>query len=137
MITRNEIFRIHSTVNACEYEADLAKYGVPEKWADIMTAAGKTGDCEDTMIGKAHQFLAAGWPVDHLRFATYWTQPDKTSYHAVLLVDLPTDDGICTYMLSNGLPVPLVAADIPAGWVPHMYQIAGTPRWEFAQEALT
>ena len=132
MITRAEIFRIHIEVNECEYETDLAKYGVPEKWADIMTAAGRKGDCEDTMIGKAHAFLKAGWPVELLRFATYWTGPNKTGYHAVLLVDLPTPDGVCTYMLSNGLDFPLVAADIPAGWEPHMYQIAGTDKWEYA-----
>lgn len=132
MITRDDIFRIHSEVNECEYETDPSKYGVPDKWADIMTAAGKMGDCEDTMIGKAHAFLKAGWPVGLLRFATYYTEPDKQGYHAVLLVDLPTPDGFCTYMLSNGLPFPLVAADIPAGWVPHMYQIAGTDKWEYA-----
>ena len=132
MISRNEIFRIHSTVNECTYEGDQEKYNVPEKWVNILTAAGKTGDCEDTMIGKAIEFLRAGWPVQFLRFATYWTLPNQQGYHAVLLVDLPTDDGICTYMLSNGLPVPLVAADIPAGWVPHKYQLAGTDKWEFA-----
>ena len=133
MIRRDEIFRIHSKVNECEYKSDDEVYGVPEKWADILTAPNRKGDCEDTMIGKAHELLrAAGWPVELLRFATYYTAPNRTGYHAVLLVDLPTDDGICTYMLSNGLPVPLVAADLPAGWVPHMYQIAGTDKWEYA-----
>jgi predicted transglutaminase-like cysteine proteinase len=133
MISRAKLFRIHSEVNECEYRSDEEVYGVPEKWADILTAPGRKGDCEDTMIGKAHRLLRdAGWPVEMLRFATYWTQPDQQGYHAVLLVDVVTDDGICTYMLSNGLPFPLVAADIPAGWVPHMYQIAGTSRWEYA-----
>lgn len=133
MITREIIFRIHSEVNECEYATDEEVYGVPEHWADILTAPNRKGDCEDTMIGKAHELLrAAGCPVELLRFATYYTGPNQTGYHAVLLVDLPSSEGICTYMLSNGLPFPLTADELPRGWVPHKYQIAGTDKWEYA-----
>jgi hypothetical protein len=34
--------------------------------------------------------------------------------------------------MSNGLPFPLIKADIPAGWEPREYQIAGTDKWEYA-----
>lgn len=133
MITKADIFRIHDEVNKAEYATDEEVYGVPDHWADILTSPDRKGDCEDTMIGKAHMALvAAHCPVELLRFATYWTGPNRTGYHAVLLVDLPMPEGICTYMLSNGLPFPLVAADIPVGWQPHMYQIAGTDKWEYA-----
>jgi len=128
-VRRDVLFRIHAQVNLAEYETDQSKYGVPEKWADIMTAAGQTGDCEDTMIGKAHALLKAGWPVELLRFAFYHTPEGP---HYALLVDLPSPEGTGTYMLSNGLPFPLVKDDIPSDWMPIKYQIAGTDKWEIA-----
>lgn len=132
MISREKLFEIHRLVTARKWVSDQENYGKVEHWCDIMRAASKTGDCDDTMLGIVIACLEAGWPITLLRMAFYRT-PDGG--HAVSLIDIPNDEsvtGLQTYMCSNGLPFPLIKEDIPADWIPVSYQIAGTDKWELA-----
>lgn len=70
---------------------DQDVYGTSDFW----TAGRFVGDCEDYMISKKQELIAAGWSADQLLYAV--VEGIETPYHAVLIVR--TDQG--DYVLDN------------------------------------
>jgi predicted transglutaminase-like cysteine proteinase len=69
---------------------DRENYGVADLWALPLSGDGRRrGDCEDYVVEKRHQLLAAGYPMQALSIALVRTRWNDT--HAVLLVE--TDEG--------------------------------------------
>lgn len=69
--------------------SDQDNYGVPDFWALPLAKKDPSGDCEDYVLEKRKQLLAAGFPETALSIAIV-TTPEGES-HAVLLV--ATDRG--------------------------------------------
>jgi predicted transglutaminase-like cysteine proteinase len=83
--------RVNRQVNgAIVSAADWKVYGQKDYWALPLSRAGRrAGDCEDYVLEKRHQLLAAGFPMAQLSVALVRTRRGDT--HAVLLVE--TDQG--------------------------------------------
>lgn len=63
--------------------------------SDFWTAGRFVGDCEDYMISKKQELIAAGWSADQLLYAV--VEGRATPYHAVLVVRTAQGD----YVLDN------------------------------------
>jgi predicted transglutaminase-like cysteine proteinase len=83
--------RVNRQVNGSIVSAaDWKVYGQKDYWALPLSRAGRrAGDCEDYVLEKRHQLLAAGFPMAQLSVALVRTRRGDT--HAVLLVE--TDQG--------------------------------------------
>jgi len=130
-VSCDDLRLVQTKVNMLPYKADAVRFGTPEFWAAI-TAEG--GDCEDFAIEKYHRLLLAGMLHSALRFATCFVEPSaapekRDRYHCVLLVD----HGGQTWVLDNRYPLPMEHGLLPYEW--HKIQIAGTQRWEWAENA--
>ena len=71
--------------------SDIDVYGTSDFW----TAGRFVGDCEDYMIAKKQDLIAAGWRADQVLYAV--VEGIETPYHAVLIVR--TDQG--DFVLDN------------------------------------
>jgi predicted transglutaminase-like cysteine proteinase len=88
---RSTLNRINRGVNRRVISVgDRENYGVADFWALPLSGdGGRRGDCEDYVVEKRHQLLAAGYPMQALSIALVRTRWNDT--HAVLLVE--TDEG--------------------------------------------
>ncbi|MEM7059823.1 MAG: transglutaminase-like cysteine peptidase [Pseudomonadota bacterium] len=98
---------------------DLEVYGTSDFW----TAGRFVGDCEDYMIAKKQDLIAAGWAADQVLYAV--VEGIETPYHAVLIVrtqqgDFVLDnltDRITRWDLSGYNFVIRQSAEQPDRWV--------------------
>lgn len=113
---------VQREVNALPYRADLARYGVPEFWAQIDAAGG---DCEDFALGKRRRLLDLGWPLEALSLATC---VDETgSGHAVLLIEGEFAGKPGTWVLDNRRFDVVAWESLPYRWCER--QAPGEKRW--------
>lgn len=114
-----EINRINRAVNTrIRMTADSATFGRQDFWraaSEITTQ----GDCEDYVIAKRHEMIAAGIPADALSIALVRTSWNVR--HAVLLVTTAKGD----YVLDNLSPWVLPWDQIDYRW--ESRQVAGSP----------
>lgn len=104
---------------------DVETYGVADYWATPLETGVKSGDCEDYVLEKRHQLVAAGLPASALSIAVVLTE--KGEAHAVLVVATSTGD----YVLDNRTPWILPWTQTPYRW--RERQVAGSAsHWAFA-----
>jgi predicted transglutaminase-like cysteine proteinase len=119
--TRARVEQINRRVNHTIIEQDdRITYGVQDYWA-IPTMAGKDryGDCEDYVLMKRRDLIAAGLPADSLFIALARTRQGRD--HAVLI--LATDQG---EMVLDSLTEWIVAwSQAPYVWLQR--QVPGSP----------
>lgn len=118
--------RVNDSVNrAIAPRDDIETYGVSDYWATPLESGVRYGDCEDYVLEKRHQLMAAGLPTDALSIAVVLTDKDET--HAVLVVATSTGD----YVLDNRTPWILPWAQTAYRW--RERQVAGSAsQWAFA-----
>lgn len=117
--------RINTTVNVeIAPRDDETTYGVADYWATPLENGVKYGDCEDYVLEKRHQLIAAGLPASALSIAVVLTERGES--HAVLLVATSTGD----YVLDNRTPWVLPWTQTSYRWLER--QVAGSPSsWAF------
>jgi predicted transglutaminase-like cysteine proteinase len=88
--------RVNAQVNrAIVFRSDEQTWGVEDYWALPLEQGTRFGDCEDYVLEKRHELLAAGVPAQALSIALVTTSWGES--HSVLLV--ATDRG--EYVLDN------------------------------------
>ncbi|THD77661.1 MAG: hypothetical protein E7812_12940 [Phenylobacterium sp.] len=123
--------RVNDSVNrAITPRDDLSTYGVADYWATPLESGVRYGDCEDYVLEKRHELMAAGLPQSALSIAVVLT--DRGETHAVLVVATSTGD----YVLDNRTPWILPWAQTAYRW--RERQVAGSAsQWAFAAGPVT
>jgi predicted transglutaminase-like cysteine proteinase len=89
---------INERVNQFPYATDLSVWHSPDHWERISMQ--NRGDCDDYVMEKRWQCLAAGVPMADMRIATCITETG--GMHAILIVADPEEKG--DWILDNRLP---------------------------------
>ncbi len=118
MNSHDDLTQVNITINKRPYKAEA-----DDDWTPIVPAGG---DCDSYATAKYVALVLGGWPNDLLRLATCWVEDG--SYHCVLLVDFDKK----TWVLDNRQTFPTEYKLLNYEW--HKVQVAGTQRWEYAQE---
>ena len=108
------IYAVNSDVNwRISPETDERQYGVAERWMMPLSGpdAHHRGDCEDYVLEKRSQLLAAGLPANALSIVIAISP--AVGRHAVLVVRTTRGD----YVLDNLHEAPLAIDQLPYAWL--------------------
>jgi predicted transglutaminase-like cysteine proteinase len=95
----SRVDRINQSANTrLRYESDQAQYARADYWTDAPASGAARGDCEDYVLTKRRELIAAGVPVETLSVAIVETP--RGEVHAVLIVARQDGD----YVMDNLTP---------------------------------
>jgi predicted transglutaminase-like cysteine proteinase len=104
-----QVFGVQARVNRLPYVADLANWGMADRWETPAEMFARGGDCEDYALTKYFALRDLGLSESAMRIAILWDNQDQEQ-HAVLFVDL---DGQ-SWVLDNKFAEPVPAASVAA-----------------------
>ena len=104
-----QVSGVQAVVNRLPYVADLANWGMADRWETPAEMFARGGDCEDFALTKYFALRDLGLPEAAMRVAVVWDSRDAEQ-HAVLFVEA----GGQSWVLDNKFAAPVPAADVAA-----------------------